>query len=101
MIHIEQQWEENVLTVEGGHIHRIADQPLIREKRGDKLIVRALPVRSRRLGVSGVCDVVEFVRHAEGISAQERRLRPLPVNCPVNVSGGNARLRTVARLSVL
>lgn len=81
MIHIEQQWEENVLTVEGGHIHRIADQPLIREKRGDKLIVRALPVRSRRLGVSGVCDVVEFVRHPEGISlaGEEGLYLPFPV----------------------
>lgn len=37
LIHIEQQWEENVRTIEGNHLHRKADQPMIREKRGDKL----------------------------------------------------------------
>lgn len=34
LIHIEQQWEENVKTVEGAYLHRKADQPMIREKRG-------------------------------------------------------------------
>lgn len=34
LIHIEQQWAENVKTVEGQHLHRNADQPFIREKRG-------------------------------------------------------------------
>src|SRR5690606_3578373 len=62
LIHIEQQWEEDVRTIEGSHLHKKADQPLLREKRGDKLIVRAMPVRSASLGITGVCDVVEFVR---------------------------------------
>ena len=39
-----------------------------REKRGDVLISRAMPVSSRRLGVSGECDVVEFHRAEKGIS---------------------------------
>lgn len=34
LIHIEQQWEENVRTIEGNHLHRKADQPMIREKEG-------------------------------------------------------------------
>lgn len=34
LIHIEQQWEDNVRTIEGDHLHRKADEPLIREKRG-------------------------------------------------------------------
>ena len=38
------------------------------EKRGDVLISRAMPVSSRRLGVSGECDVVEFHRAEKGIS---------------------------------
>lgn len=36
LIHVEQQWEENVKTIEGQHLHQKADQPFIREKRGGK-----------------------------------------------------------------
>ncbi|MGG4146808.1 CRISPR-associated protein Cas4 [Paenibacillus algorifonticola] len=81
LIHIEQQWEENVRTVEGAHLHRKADQPMLREKRGDKLIVRALPVQSRRLGISGICDVVEFVRDSSGVplAGEEGLYLPYPV----------------------
>ncbi|CQR53515.1 CRISPR-associated protein Cas4 [Paenibacillus riograndensis] len=67
LIHIEQQWEENVRTIEGQHLHRNADQPLIREKRVDKIIVRAMPVKSRELNISGICDVVEFIRDDSGV----------------------------------
>ena len=27
LIHIEQQWAENVLTIEGQHVHEKADRP--------------------------------------------------------------------------
>jgi len=66
-IHIEQQWEENVRTIEGQHLHRKADQPFTREKRGDRLIVRAMPVKSNQLQISGICDVVEFIRDDRGV----------------------------------
>ncbi|WP_048600969.1 CRISPR-associated protein Cas4 [Rubeoparvulum massiliense] len=67
LIHIEQQWEENVRTIEGQYLHRKADEPFIREKRGNKLIVRAMPVKSNELKITGVCDVVEFITDSEGI----------------------------------
>ncbi|AIQ11719.1 CRISPR-associated protein Cas4 [Paenibacillus durus] len=81
LIHVEQQWEENVRTLEGTYVHRIADQPLLREKRGNKLIVRALPVHSGTLGITGICDVVEFVRDPAGIplSGEEGLYFPYPV----------------------
>ena len=66
LIHIEQQWQENVLTMEGQFLHEKADQPGLREKRGDKIIVRALPVHSYSLGVTGICDIVEFIRNSNG-----------------------------------
>ncbi|WP_080835810.1 CRISPR-associated protein Cas4 [Cohnella massiliensis] len=69
-IHIEQQWAENVRTVEGQHLHRNADKPFTREKRGDKLTVRAMPVKSESLGVTGICDVVEFIRDDNGVEIQ-------------------------------
>ncbi|WP_091036936.1 CRISPR-associated protein Cas4 [Paenibacillus sp. CF095] len=81
LIHIEQQWEDNVRTIEGDHLHRKADQPALREKRGDKLVVRALPVQSRELGITGICDVVEFIRDPAGVSlaGEEGLYLPFPV----------------------
>lgn len=81
LIHIEQQWEENVRTVEGQHLHQRADQPLLREKRKNKLIVRALPVQSMVLGTTGICDVVEFIENKAGVSVQgsEEKYIPVPV----------------------
>ncbi len=81
LIHIEQQWEENVKTIEGQHLHKKVDQPLIREKRGDKLVVRAMPVKSNQLKITGVCDVVEFIRNDEGIelNGEEGKYKAYPV----------------------
>jgi len=68
LIHVEQKWEENVLTLEGQWVHERADNAMTRERRGPLLIVRALPLQSVRLGISGICDVVEFVQDAQGVS---------------------------------
>ena len=67
LAYIELQWMENVRTVEGRLLHEKAHTATIREKRGDVIISRGLPVSSRELGVSGECDVVEFHRCAEGV----------------------------------
>lgn len=68
LAYIELQWQENVRTVEGRLLHENAHDAGIKEKRGDLLIVRAMLVHSRELGISGECDVVEFHRSEEGIS---------------------------------
>jgi CRISPR-associated exonuclease Cas4 len=61
LIHIERVWRENPLTLEGSHLHRRVDGAgPRRELRGDVLIVRGLPLRSFRLGLSGKADTVEF-----------------------------------------
>lgn len=70
LIHVEQQWEENVRTFEGKVLHENAHNSQFREKRGDVLTVRALKVASRIMGVSGECDVVEFHRADHGITLQ-------------------------------
>src|SRR5699024_12769588 len=66
IIHIEQEWEENLLTIEGHEIHERVDMPNIREKRGDTLYVRAMPIHSSTLGISGICDMVEFTKNERG-----------------------------------
>lgn len=68
MIHIEQQWEENVHTVVGELMHKKVHDPYLVEKRKGVLMVRALPVSSRSMGVSGECDLVEFVKCEDGIT---------------------------------
>lgn len=60
LAYIELQWQENVRTVEGKIFHENAHDVSMKEKRGDLLIVRAMPIHSWEMGVSGECDVVEF-----------------------------------------
>ncbi|HKH48518.1 MAG TPA: CRISPR-associated protein Cas4 [Thermoanaerobaculia bacterium] len=72
LIHLEQVWVENSLTVEGRHLHEQADSG-VQESRGDLRIARALPLRSFRHGLSGKSDIVEFHRIGEGA------WRPFPV----------------------
>lgn len=79
LIHQEQTWVDNRLTVEGIRMHRRADSGQD-ETRGDLLIVRGLPVRSARLGLSGRADVVEFrqVGRGSGVALDGRRGRWSP-----------------------
>lgn len=67
LIHIERQWQENVLTVEGRLLHRRADDPFFTEKRKGIILARSLPVASPTLGLTGVCDVVEFTASEQGV----------------------------------
>ncbi len=68
MAYIELQWLENIRTVEGRLMHNKAHNSEIREKRGNMLISRGMPICSRLMGVSGECDIVEFHRSETGIS---------------------------------
>lgn len=67
LIHVEQQWKDNVLTVEGRLLHKRADDPFFTETRNGVITARSVPVASYKLGLSGVCDVVEFSGSPDGI----------------------------------
>lgn len=77
LIHIEQQWVDNLRTVEGDLLHRRAHEEQT-ELRGDTLTVRGLRVISHRLQIQGVCDVVEFYRDPTGINLASREGKWLP-----------------------
>ena len=49
------------------NFHENAHDVSMKEKRGDLLIVRAMPIHSWEMGVSGECDVVEFHKVKDGI----------------------------------
>ena len=81
LIHIENQWAENLRTVDGAILHQNAHNGAFTESRGDLLITRDMRVFSRTLGVSGACDVLEFHRGSAGIPLREREgmWQPYPV----------------------
>ena len=73
LIHLEQQWVENRLTVEGRQMHeRVHEQK--EEWREGVRVSRGLAVRSLRLGLAGIADAVEFRPQPQG-----QGLRPFPV----------------------
>ena len=68
LIHMEQAWSENVLTALGEVMHERVHTAGA-ESRSDVRIVRGLRLKSARLGITGVADVVEF--HKVNPSASE------------------------------
>lgn len=60
LIHVEQQWEDNRLTIEGQILHKHADDPFYRQKCGDFITLRAVNIASSELGLYGVADVIEL-----------------------------------------
>jgi CRISPR-associated exonuclease Cas4 len=62
LIHIEGQWQENVATTEGAHLHEKADNPYLKEKRADLIIARSVNIASYELGLVGIADVIEFIK---------------------------------------
>lgn len=80
LIHLEQIWDDNRLTVEGRLLHEKVHEEDT-ESRKDMVIVRALRVKSHRLGLAGVADVVECWADPRGVPLPGRRgtWRPYPV----------------------
>ena len=89
LIHVERQWQENALTAEGRILHRRADDPFFTEKRKDRLIARSVPVASYSLGLSGICDVIEFTASPDGIQLPGREGHWLPA--PVEYKRGRPK----------
>jgi len=89
LIHVERQWQENVLTVEGKLLHKRADDPFFSETRNGIITARSVPVASYRLGFSGTCDVVEFTPSPNGVKLPGRDGLYLPA--PVEYKHGREK----------
>ncbi len=59
LIHLEQTFDENIYTLRGRMLHERADEVIV-EWQGEVRIERGLPLWSKRLGLVGKADVVEF-----------------------------------------
>lgn len=67
LIHIEQQWQENLRTIEGKILHEKTHDSTLKEKRGELIISRGMAIFSHTLGLTGSCDVVEFRKNPNGV----------------------------------
>lgn len=87
LIHLEQTYSENLYTVRGRNAHTRVDKPGNEARRGAR-IERALPLWSRRLGLTGKADTVEFV---DGV--------PYPVEYKVGArkAGGHDEVQLAAQ----
>lgn len=73
LIHVEGVFQDNAYTLEGSFLHDRADTPGVENRPGVR-IVRALPLFSKRLGLTGKADIVEFHKQPDGSEI------PLPVD---------------------
>lgn len=84
LIHIEQIWSESGLTAEGRIMHEKVHGEGS-ESRGAVRISRGVPLRSLRLGLVGVADVVEFHKIGKGtwqpFPVEYKRGKPKPNHC--------------------
>ena len=81
LIHVDAYFESNVDTVRGDLAHAAVDRIGAGSDRHRQRVWRSLPVWSQRLGVHGVCDVVQFgpdgplpVEHKSGAYRKGGRL---------------------------
>lgn len=81
LIHIENQWQENFFTVDGGILHEKVHNAFEKEKRNNIIYSRAMPVQSFWLGISGECDMVEFHSSETGVPLKGRvgLWQPIPI----------------------
>lgn len=81
LIHNEQMWTDNYFTASGRELHSVVDEG-VSESRKERKIARSLRLVSRELGISGLSDVVEFVRDDEAgvpVLRWTGKWRPYPV----------------------
>lgn len=99
LIHIEQQWNENILTAEGRVEHKRVHDNSVTDLRNGKLTIRGLKVHSNKLGVSGECDAVEFIEADEGITLYGRNGKWSVF--PVEYKHGSSKVNDCDRLQTV
>lgn len=81
MIHVEQQWSDNLKTVEGEIVHEKCHDENFTEKRKNLLICCGLRIFSNKLKICGQCDVVEFKQVENGaiLFGRQGFWQPVPI----------------------
>lgn len=97
LIHLEQLWEDNYLTVQGEILHDKVDSG-VNELRGEVFTTRSLRLGSEKYRLTGVADVVEFHKSSEGASQKGKQGKWLP--CPVEYKRGASKLNNCDRIQL-
>lgn len=102
LIHIEQLWGENYLTMEGQLLHSRVDDPTIREKNGsDIFTLRGIRLASQTLGFSGIADAIEIRPFADAPKNKRQLLSSKNFEAiPVEFKRGHKKLNDCDRIQV-
>ncbi len=65
LIHVENQWVENLGTAQGRIVHQRVDDPCFSETRGATKTERSIPLISQKLGLFGIADLLEIHKQQE------------------------------------
>lgn len=85
LAYIDQQWEDNRLTIEGEWLHRKVDDPFAMEYGDGVVTLRSVSVKSYRLGFFGIADLLELYKEEDPkataftISRYPGRWRVVPI----------------------
>ena len=92
LIHIGQHWEENRLTAEGRLLHKNVDNPSYRQKNGDVVTLRSVPISSNTLGLYGYSDAIELIHSEDDTNCIVHLKYPgFWRPCPVEYKRGRAK----------
>lgn len=69
LIHVDGVWQENPHTVRGSYGHKRVDTAPSRQERGVKML-RAIPLWSEELGLSGRADAVELQPNGDAVPVE-------------------------------
>ena len=67
LIHIENQWSDNALTISGHISHDTVHNDTSVTKKNGVITMRELHIKSQELGITGDCDAVEFTPSLNGV----------------------------------
>lgn len=99
LIHLEQLWQENLLTFSGREFHERVDDSSFSETRGDRIITRGVTISSTSLRLYGIADVVEFRRQPNiGIRLEGREGLWIPY--PVEYKLGHPKVTHCDRVQL-
>lgn len=100
LIHIEQQWNENLRTAEGRVMHEHVHDPEYKPYKPGVIVVRGMKLVSYSLGLYGVADVVEFTKCSDdsGICLPDKEGLYLPR--PVEYKRGKSKKGDFDRLQL-
>lgn len=102
LIHIDQLWDDNLLTAEGTMLHSNVDNPFMRETDGTGTVtLRGIRVVSDTLGLSGTADAVELHPHKDAPKDKASLLKSRMFELiPVEYKRGRRKVSDCDRIQV-